>query len=283
MPPKRYSAIEPLESRTFLSATLAGDWAVLSSRGILQLSGTAGDEGITVVRQGKRLEITRNDESFTIAASRVKGISVSLGSGDDAFVSEAAIPTTVFGGAGDDEIVTAGGKDRVYGGSGSDYIETAGGNDEVYGASGNDTVLGGAGSDRLHGGAGSDYLDGGQGNDSLYGEDGNDILAGSAGKNTLQGGRGHNRTSRVSLPCKMINLARFSTPTATQSSCGSYVKGATLTLNALPYVPESLSSISLITASDPIITTIITIGTLILSPRTIGGSALTLTYSGQIH
>ncbi|HEY6281120.1 MAG TPA: calcium-binding protein [Burkholderiales bacterium] len=126
--------------------------------------------------------------------------------------------------AGNDHIVSGGGKDVINDfRGGNDFIETGAGQDIVSGGSGNDLVLGGAGADNLDGGAGNDQLyaetqvdlataitqtgqtaDSGQGDfiaagsgddivvgsnasDALFGGAGNDILVGGAGDDYLAG------------------------------------------------------------------------------------------------
>ena len=75
---------------------------------------------------------------------------------DQQFSSEAN-SITYFAMGGDDRII---GRDdrseRIYGGAGNDEIISGGGDDRLYGGAGNDT---------LHGGPGEDYLFGGEGSD----------------------------------------------------------------------------------------------------------------------
>ena len=67
---------------------------------------------------------------------------------------------TVYGGAGNDTIIT--GDDR-------DYIEGGDGNDVINAGVDEDTVLGGAGDDLITAGEGDDLIDAGEGNDTIYG------------------------------------------------------------------------------------------------------------------
>ncbi|GAB1362870.1 hypothetical protein MASR1M32_21060 [Rhodobacter sp.] len=123
----------------------------------------------------------------------------------------------VYGGQGDDTILTGDDADTIYGGAGNDYIDSGVDADEVYAGRGNDTVIGGEGADTIYGGEGddliygglgpigNDLLDipddldldpdnnrdliyGGQGNDTIYGRDDDDTLYGGAGNDLMYGG-----------------------------------------------------------------------------------------------
>ncbi|PJG69036.1 calcium-binding protein, partial [Acinetobacter seifertii] len=64
------------------------------------------------------------------------------------------------------------------------------GNDDIIGNNQNDHLYGGDGDDNLEGNDGDDYLDGDVDDDHLYGGAGNDILIGGEGEDTLYGGDG---------------------------------------------------------------------------------------------
>ncbi|MGR3794716.1 Hint domain-containing protein [Vannielia sp. SX4] len=106
---------------------------------------------------------------------------------------------TVYGGDGNDTIIT---------GDDDDYIEGGAGNDKIDAGFDDDTVLGGDGDDIIVGGEGNDYLDGGAGNDIIYGglnpvfpdalnipddagdlrpDNGDDVIHGGAGNDTIYG------------------------------------------------------------------------------------------------
>lgn len=121
----------------------------------------------------------------------------------------------LYGGAGNDHILSLGGDDYADGRGGQDHIEGGAGQDLLQGGAGNDILIGGTDSDVLAGGADDDrlhaeteytlddayalgeiqvasgvrgdLLDGGFGNDTLIGHAGNDILMGGAGKDVLMG------------------------------------------------------------------------------------------------
>ncbi len=92
---------------------------------------------------------------------------------------------TVYGGSGDDVIMTNIGDDFIKGGQGNDYLWGGSGNDHLMGTAGGDQLWGGAGDDSLHGGTGSDYLNGGVGNDTLRGGHAVDKLEGGKGEDTF--------------------------------------------------------------------------------------------------
>ena len=138
---------------------------------------------------------------------------------------------TVFGGAGNDVVLTGDDADLVYGDSGNDSIDAGVDNDTVYGGQNDDTVIGDEGRDLIYGDAGNDLLYGGadgdspadlvnvtgadplptnnadtvfggegddiifgfDDNDSLVGGDGNDVLDGGIDDDTLSGGIGTDR------------------------------------------------------------------------------------------
>ncbi|SLN16617.1 Ig-like domain-containing protein [Pseudooctadecabacter jejudonensis] len=135
---------------------------------------------------------------------------------------------TVFGGAGNDSIVTGDDDDTIFGGSGDDTIDAGFDDDSVEGGSGDDTIIGSEGNDVIIGEEGNDLifgglangqggfanlpddldgdgdsndpgedlvtdnnndtLFGGAGNDTIFGEDDDDTLFGGTGQDTLFGG-----------------------------------------------------------------------------------------------
>ena len=124
---------------------------------------------------------------------------------------------TVFGGAGNDTILTGDDADYIDGGTGNDMIDAGFDRDTVFGGEGDDRIIagegddvvdGGAGNDTIYGGVGpgfpdalnipdatdpvknngDDTLRGGDGNDVIYGEDDNDQIFGDAGNDYLDGG-----------------------------------------------------------------------------------------------
>ncbi|BAY07980.1 phytase [Calothrix sp. NIES-2098] len=101
--------------------------------------------------------------------------------------------TTVNGGAGNDEltIVEANGSNNLFGEAGNDTLQVIeGSRQNLYGGSGDDTLISSGSNNRLYGGSGDDKLFSNS-NDSLFGGDGDDVLfAGDRGNNRLTGGNG---------------------------------------------------------------------------------------------
>jgi Ca2+-binding RTX toxin-like protein len=99
-------------------------------------------------------------------------------------------PAQVFGGTGNDTIVTGVGADLINGGPGHDRLSGKGGPDNLSGGSGNDVIEGGSGDDFVFGGDGKDNLKGEDGHDLLKGGNGNDLLSGNEKGDKLFGGGG---------------------------------------------------------------------------------------------
>ncbi len=131
------------------------------------------------------------------------------GAGNDVLVGEGG-NDTADGGDGDDYLYgdwanwqpqayadenAQTGDDTLYGGAGNDQLMGNGGDDVLQGGSGNDILFGdgmsgvsGTGDDVLDGGAGDDFLYGGNGDD-LYliaASDGQDVISDSEGSNILR-------------------------------------------------------------------------------------------------
>ncbi|MDA0184977.1 hypothetical protein OJ997_32030 [Solirubrobacter phytolaccae] len=112
-------------------------------------------------------------------------VRLELGDGDDwnSFSSDypPALPVTVLGGEGKDQLQTYG-ADNV-------TLDGGGGNDLLKGWQSNDTLLGGAGDDEINGSGGNDHIEAGDGNDSIspdtYYGPGNDYVDGGTGIDTV--------------------------------------------------------------------------------------------------
>jgi Ca2+-binding RTX toxin-like protein len=121
----------------------------------------------------------------------------------------------VFGGDGNDTILTGDDADTIEGGAGNDSIDAGIDADLISGGDGNDTIIGGEGSDTIDGGAGDDLIFGGldpsfpdslnipddnpsgpddpvtdNGRDLIFGGDGNDTIFGQDDDDTIYGGAG---------------------------------------------------------------------------------------------
>lgn len=124
---------------------------------------------------------------------------------------------TVFGGLGNDSVLTGDDADLVYGGEGADTIDAGFDADTVLADTGNDSIAGNEGSDSIDGGDGDDLvyggtfptetdttvitddtdlapanerdtISGGAGNDSVWGADDADLLYGGTGGDSIDGG-----------------------------------------------------------------------------------------------
>jgi Ca2+-binding RTX toxin-like protein len=114
---------------------------------------------------------------------------VFIGNGDDDRITNStSIPTTFFGGSGDNYASLGSGDDYVVGGIGDDTFYGGFGDDTIYGGSGDDRLYGNWGDDKLYGGGGYDVLHGLSGNDYLDGGDDGiaDYLLGGTGADTFK-------------------------------------------------------------------------------------------------
>ncbi len=124
---------------------------------------------------------------------------------------------TVYGGYGNDTILTGDDADRVFGRNGDDSIDGGFDDDSLFGGAGFDTIIGSEGNDSIDGGRGNDLIFGGLdlsfpdfinipdssdlrpnnngdfitgnfGNDTIYGMDDDDTLDGGLGNDLMFGG-----------------------------------------------------------------------------------------------
>jgi Ca2+-binding RTX toxin-like protein len=100
---------------------------------------------------------------------------------DQIYATDNALPVTIYG---------QGGHDQITGGSGDDVIDGGDGWDRIWAGPGDDLVFGGTGSDSIDGREGNDILLGGDGDDYLYGGAGLDVLIGNTGSDRIDGGDG---------------------------------------------------------------------------------------------
>ncbi len=207
--------LECLENRALLTAVL--------ENGVLTVTGTAGDDVISIVKRGDGtkigvLESVRNVVAppAPSAAGEARGRHGRHGNsergGTPPTVTEfdLASVTSIVVNAGDgNDAVSIGGKHRrttltisatFNGDAGNDLLIGGAAADQLNGGEGNDRLDGRAGDDLLKGGNGADRIEGGLGNDSMYGEAGNDrIYAADRGGVDLVDG-GENDTPTVELP-----------------------------------------------------------------------------------
>ena len=181
----------------------------MSTTGVQATASVNAGSGTTNLAAGTIVvkDFTRTTNNvWTFARSSVKSIEVDSGAGNDTIVSNAAVPTKVVAGEGNNFIQTGAGNDNITVGNGSNTILTGDGDDVVYaigagnnyidGGNGNDTIFGGSGNNTIHGGAGNDYLadlpaiTNPTNASSLFGEDGNDIINAANRNDVVDGGAG---------------------------------------------------------------------------------------------
>lgn len=119
--------------------------AVNFFNGVLTLTGTSGDDTLTVTQTGST--ISAEGQSFDAAS--VKRIVITGLDGKDTITNNTSIVSNLYGGNGDDIITGGMGVDHVFGGHGNDTITGKAGNDIIYGGAGADTLMGGAGQNTM--------------------------------------------------------------------------------------------------------------------------------------
>jgi hypothetical protein len=155
----------------------------------------------------------------------VLALTLDMGDGNDYADNDLNVPSTVYGGFGNDALIGGGGVDTINGGAGNDGIEGAQGNDVVDGAEGADVIQALIGRDKVTyagrtagvnvslddvandgevgegdnirasirdvvGGSGPDVLTGNASDNDLAGGGGDDTLNGGGGNDVLNGGAG---------------------------------------------------------------------------------------------
>ena len=118
----------------------------------LFVGGTAGDDTIRVIQQGKtgNYEVTVNGQSKGVFAPTGRIIIFGQAGNDSIDVPNSVLlPVEMYGGEGDD---------TMNGGGGDDLIVGDAGNDVLAGGQGRDILIGGSGVDQLSGNAGDDVL-----------------------------------------------------------------------------------------------------------------------------
>jgi Ca2+-binding RTX toxin-like protein len=175
---------ENLENRQLLSASLAS--------GVLNVSGTAGNDRIHVAKSGTNLTVQIGKARQTFKLADVKSIAVKgLAGNDNISFGYGTLGAKIDGGDGNDHIVGTSSGDTITGGNGNDWLHGWAGNDSISGGAGNDVIIGCLGNDTIHGDAGNDVISGAQGDDQIFGDAGNDILFGAKGNDKVDGGDGN--------------------------------------------------------------------------------------------
>jgi Ca2+-binding RTX toxin-like protein len=154
-----------------LTVTVTGTQTgpVYLSGGDLVVTGTAGNDTITVTPSGSGVAVSINGVSYGTFAPTGK-VKVSAGAGNDVVTVDQGVtlPAELYG---------EGGNDTLTGGSGNDLLDGGTGNDSLSGGNGNDVLVGGLGFlDVLLGGNGDDTLTDADGVANAFGENGADII-----------------------------------------------------------------------------------------------------------
>jgi Ca2+-binding RTX toxin-like protein len=110
-----------------------------------------------------------NQNELVCQATAVAAFEVNAGAGADTITVSRSVPapTTLRGGAGNDDLSGGAGNDKLIGGDGNDRLVGRAGDDALYGGEGADTLIGCSGDDILRGGNGADMLNGSSGVDEL--------------------------------------------------------------------------------------------------------------------
>ena len=136
-------------------ASPAGSGIGDASADAVIVSGTEADDALTAVGDGSGFSLIGLSAQVNITGGETARdrLTINALGGDDvldgSLLSAAAIPLTVDGGDGNDDLIGGAGDDTLTGGAGDD------------------TLIGGPGDDELIGGPGLDVLDGGPGNNFL--------------------------------------------------------------------------------------------------------------------
>ena len=161
------------------------------------------------------------------------GITVHAWNGDDVIcvhTPDGEYGATVYGGNGNDSVITYSGENFVYGGSDRDSImsntadhllDGEDGNDNIYvGQHPDDAVYGGEGFDRIFGSPFADTIHAGDGDDLVIGFGGDDDLDGGDGNDRLEGRDGDDELDGGSDDDVCVDVAA---PSTTFTSCESTI------------------------------------------------------------
>jgi Ca2+-binding RTX toxin-like protein len=230
------------------TALVAGTFAPASAgRGDIQDVSTGGTRSGETCRG---LPATHVDEDGTAGDDVIVvtdgSVTVNAWNGNDLIcvVVTSGYGATVFGGNGDDTIITYSGENFVYGGDDDDSIlsnsadhilDGEDGNDNiylgqdpdvtVYGGDGNDKIFGSPFADTIHAGSGADYVNGFGGDDVLGGGPDNDTLVGGAGFDTLDGHSGTDACTDSAAPATSFASCESIVGTLVQQGPGEFAIG----------------------------------------------------------
>lgn len=169
--------IQNLERRLLLASVAIQD-------GVLRITGTGGDDAISVARLSASQGQVYDGGSVVLTFNMA----------DVRFISFAGL-------AGNDLFTMGRVERRVYldGGTGNDSLSASS-------AEANDTIIGGDGDDYLYGGDGADSLTGGLDSDTMLGADGNDLIVilSANSDDFVSGGAGVDTVDATDYPDQVI-------------------------------------------------------------------------------
>jgi Ca2+-binding RTX toxin-like protein len=139
--------------------------AVSVSHGVLNITGSGGNDAIVVSRVGGFISVDINGATQSVRLRGIKSILIKGLGGNDSLRVKGPLPAKLLGGPGNDSLLGSTANDTLAGGSGNDFLSGNGGNDSLVGGDGPDILSGGSGNDLLNGDAGTDTLSGGKGTD----------------------------------------------------------------------------------------------------------------------
>lgn len=153
-----------------------GGPSIAMTERVLRITGSDASEEILLRLKSDeptRLEVSVNGEISSHPVAGISGIRIDAMGGNDLVQFDHSngtvkIPSTIYGGAGDDTIHGSAHIDRIYGGDGNDLIYGSGGNDILYGEAGADTIMGGHGNDYIVAGSGRNVVYGNHGTNRLF-------------------------------------------------------------------------------------------------------------------
>ena len=182
------SILEALESRTFLSGSMA------ISNGVLYVTGASGNNTLTASQSAGVLTLKLNGKQTSFNTAKFSRMDIRMGAGNDYVRLGTAVdrPATIHMGDGNNYALGTNKGDVIYGGGGHDSLYGGGGNDVIWAGRGYEYCYGGAGNDTLHAGGGRDYLYGDGGYNYMYGGSGSSWLYGTRGYDHMYGGSGPN-------------------------------------------------------------------------------------------
>lgn len=160
---------------------------------IITVTATGVGNNLNVRRAGSFYEVWDHVDGTRSLTGCSRGPSPSIMQCPAAGVTKIVVRT----GAGNDRVYILNSvavRTEIYGGDGNDRLISGGtGHDILHGEAGEDIIYGGPGPDYLVGGPNDDFLDGDDGNDVLSGGPGRDRVSGEEGINVVNGDEGNDR------------------------------------------------------------------------------------------